>query len=198
MQENKFDYVDLGLSVMWATYNVGATRPEDSGLLFQFGRVDGYKYDDENNKFTSHKDNYKITGNIYIPQTTSTKEYNKSDVLNILDDPAHVNIGSKWRMPTKVELEELLNNTKHIIKTHGIEFISKINGNSILIPFSSGYNGHTNNFFEDKTFGCIYSSQVYDFCVEDTYCMVFDNTGFCDIREVYRCHGYSVRGVFKK
>ena len=83
MQENKFDYVDLGLSVMWATCNVGADKPEDCGLLFQFGRVNGYKYDDKNNKFTSHTDNYKTTGNIYIPQTTSTKEYNKSDVLNV-------------------------------------------------------------------------------------------------------------------
>ena len=198
MQENKFNYVDLGLSVMWATCNVGADKPEDCGLLFQFGRVDGYKYDDENNKFTSHTDNYKTTGNMYIPQTTSLKEYNKSGILNILDDPAHINMGGKWSTPTKDELEELINNTKHIVKTHGIEFISKINGNSILIPFGGGYNGHINNFFEDKTFGCIHSSQVYDFCVEDTYCMVFDNTGFCDIREVYRCHGYSVRGVFKK
>ena len=198
MQENKFDYIDLGLSVMWATCNVEADKPEDEGLLFQFGRVNGYKYDDENNKFTSHADNYKTTGNVYIPQTTSLKEYNKSDVLNLLDDPVHVNMGGKWRMPTKDELEELINNTKHIFRTHGIEFISKINGNSILIPFSSGYNGHTNKFFEDRTFGCIYSSQVYDFCAEDTYCMVFDNAGFCDIREVYRCHGYSVRGVFKK
>ena len=62
MQENNFEYMDLGLpsGTMWATCNVGATRPEDCGLLFQFGRVDGKKNDDENNKFTSHADNYKI------------------------------------------------------------------------------------------------------------------------------------------
>ena len=41
MKENGFEYVDLGLpsGTMWATCNVGATKPEDSGLLFQFGRV---------------------------------------------------------------------------------------------------------------------------------------------------------------
>ena len=49
-KENGFKYVDLGLpsGTMWATCNVGASRPEDSGLLFQFGRVDGYKYGDSN------------------------------------------------------------------------------------------------------------------------------------------------------
>ena len=39
MKENGFEYVDLGLEsgTMWATCNVGADKPEDSGLLFQFG-----------------------------------------------------------------------------------------------------------------------------------------------------------------
>ena len=48
MTENGFEYVDLGLpsGTMWATCNVGASRPEDSGLLFQFGCVNGYKYGD--------------------------------------------------------------------------------------------------------------------------------------------------------
>ena len=53
MKENGFDYVDLGLpsGTMWATCNVGADKPEDEGLLFQFGRVDGYRFGDANHKF---------------------------------------------------------------------------------------------------------------------------------------------------
>ena len=53
MTENGFEYVDLGLpsGTMWATCNVGATKPEDEGLLFQFGTVDGYKYVYLKNKF---------------------------------------------------------------------------------------------------------------------------------------------------
>lgn len=49
MKENGFEYVDLGLpsKTMWATCNVGADKPEDNGLLFQFGRVDGYRYGDK-------------------------------------------------------------------------------------------------------------------------------------------------------
>ena len=50
MKENGFEYVDLGLlsKTMWATCNVGADKQEDSGLLFQFGNVAGYKYGDKN------------------------------------------------------------------------------------------------------------------------------------------------------
>ena len=68
-KENGFKYVDLGLpsGTMWATCNVGATRPEDSGLLFQFGRVDGYKYGDKNNKFTTD-DQITTSGKVYIKQ----------------------------------------------------------------------------------------------------------------------------------
>lgn len=59
MKENGFEYVDLGLpsGTMWATCNVGANKPEDPGLLFQFGRVDGYRYGDINNKFRTNKQN---------------------------------------------------------------------------------------------------------------------------------------------
>ena len=55
-KERGFDYVDLGLpsGTMWATCNVGADKPEDEGLLFQFGRVDGYKYRDSNNQFITN------------------------------------------------------------------------------------------------------------------------------------------------
>ena len=44
MTENGFEYVDLGLpsKTMWATCNVGADKPEDEGLFFQFGCIDGY------------------------------------------------------------------------------------------------------------------------------------------------------------
>ena len=50
MTENGYEYVDLGLpsSTMWATCNLGANKPEEPGLLFQWGRTDGYKNGDKN------------------------------------------------------------------------------------------------------------------------------------------------------
>ena len=94
MTENGFEYVDLGLhsGTMWATCNVGATKPEDEGLLFQFGRVDGYRYGDNDNNFIWSYQNDKDTGSEYIPLTTSGKKYKKNNILDLEDDVAHVNM----------------------------------------------------------------------------------------------------------
>ena len=100
MKENGFEYVDLGLpsGTMWATCNVGADKPEDEGLLFQFGRVDGYKYGNSN-KFINKNNN---------STTTSGKTYKRNNILDLEDDAAYVHMGGKWRMPTKCQLKELL------------------------------------------------------------------------------------------
>ena len=83
MKENGFEYVDLGLKsgTMWATCNVGAFKPEDEGLLFQFGRVDGYKYGDENHKFRTIEQNIQNTGDEYTSVTTSGKKYKTKRVI---------------------------------------------------------------------------------------------------------------------
>ena len=82
MKENGFEYVDLGLpsDTMWATCNVGATKPEDEGLLFQFGRVDGYKYGDKNHKFRTKEQNSQESDNKYIELKKSDKTYRKKNV----------------------------------------------------------------------------------------------------------------------
>ena len=133
MKENGFEYVDLGLpsKTMWATCNVGANKPEDYGLLFQFGRVDGYKYGDENHKFKTNKQNLEDgSAREYIPITSSGKVYNKNEILDLCDDAAHVNMGGKWRMPTYDQLKELLDNTTYEVKiingVKGVLFVSNL------------------------------------------------------------------------
>ena len=117
--EKRYDYVDLGLpsGTMWATCNVGADKPEDPGLLFQFGRVDGYKYGDKNNKFRTLEQNKQDTGDKDIPQTASGKTYGSGDILELEDDAAHVNMGGKWRMPTEEQLKEFYDNTTYNVET---------------------------------------------------------------------------------
>ena len=113
MKENGFEYVDLGLAsgTMWATCNVGASKPEDEGLLFQFGRVDGYKHGDNNHKFTTDDQT-----------TTSGKTYDKGETLQSADDAANVNMGGAWRMPTNDELQELIDNTTHdVVTVNGVQ-----------------------------------------------------------------------------
>lgn len=110
-KENNYEYVDLGLSVKWATCNMGAEKPEDSGDYFAWGET--------GTKSTFKWDNYKfrISGNSYQDLTFS--KYNTDPargsvdsitVLALTDDVAHVRWGGNWRMPTIEEFQELIDN----------------------------------------------------------------------------------------
>ena len=173
---------------------------EHNGLLFQWGRVDGYRYDDKNNKFISPEQNKQDTGNEYIPITTSGTTYDESNILNLEDDAAHVNMGGDWRMPTKDELQELFDNTKHDVVTvngvKGMLFTSNINGHKLFIPFS-GYFGDSN--FRWLGYNAnIWSSSVHETYTNDAYSLYFNDDNNVLIFSYYRSYGFSVRGVFKK
>ena len=200
-KENGFKYVDLGLpsGTMWATCNVGASRPEDSGLLFQFGRVDGYKYGDKNNKFRTNNQNKQDTDNEYIPITSSGKTYDKNEILDLADDAAHVRMGGKWRMPTYDELKELFNNTTWELETinevQGMMFISNINNKRLFVPFAGyWYNG---NFSAAGSFASVWSSQVHPSNVDGAYILTCDSSGYAYIFYNARSYAFSVRGVFQ-
>lgn len=203
MTENGFDYIDLGLpsGTMWATCNVGADKPEDYGLLFQFGRVDGYKYKDNNNQFRTNVQNRQDTDIEDIPLSTFGKVYKRNEILDLIDDAAHVNMRGKWRMPTEEQLEELVNNTTYKVETingvKGMSFTSKINSNQLFIPFGGWwYNG---NYYNAGYGAFVWSSQVCASFADDAY-LLYCN---CNIDDActylyYRSHAFSVRGVFKK
>ena len=205
MTENGFEYVDLGLpsGTMWATCNVGASKPENEGLLFQIGRVDGYKYGDNNNQFKTNKQNKQDTGNEFIPKTVSGKIYNAGETLDLEDDAAHVNMGGKWRMPTEDEIKELLDNTEatteptiKLMGVKGIMFTSKINNNKLFIPFAGCF--YDGSFNLVKLYACIWSSQVNTYNVDRSYNLLCNYEGFADVDHGYRTSAVSVRGVFKK
>ena len=203
MKENGFEYVDLGLpsGTMWATCNVGADKPEDQGLLFQFGRVDGYRFGDTNHKFKLNKQNKQDTGDEFIPKTASGKLYGKNDILDSEDDAAHVNMGGKWRMPTKDELKELFNNTTRKVETinrvKGMLFTSKINNKRLFVPFAGyWYNG---SFAAAGSSADVWSSQVHPSYVNSAYILYCYSSGNAGINiSYYRSIAFSVRGVFKK
>ena len=203
MKENGFEYVDLGFpsGTMWATCNVGAETPEDWGLLFQFGRVDGYEYGDNNNQFRTNKQNKQDTGSKDIPLTTSGKVYNTGDILDLEDDAAYINMGGKWRMPTKDELKELFNNTTRKVETinrvKGMLFTSKINNKRLFVPFAGyWYNG---SFAAAGSSADMWSSQVHPSYVNSAYILYCYSSGNAGINiSYYRSIAFSVRGVFKK
>ena len=212
MKENGFEYVDLGLpsKTMWATCNVGANKPEDSGLLFQFGRVDGYKYGDKNNQFRVPHQNKQDTGSALIPLTPSGKTYNMGETLNLKDDAVHVHMGGKWRMPTgrynsskqfEGEWVELINNTKHDVVTingaQGMMFTSNINGHKLFIPFMKGY-WYDYIYYEEGSNVFLWSSQVdtsYRYRAYGLYC---SSNGYTYLNSDLRNFAFSMRGVFRK
>ena len=202
MTENGFEYIDLGLAsgTMWATCNVGATKPEDNGLLFQWGRTDGYMYGDKNNQFRTHSQNKQDTKNEFIPKTTSGKVYKAGDILELEDDAAHTHMGSAWRMPTKEQLEELYNNTTHKVETingvKGMMLTSNINGHQLFIPFAGYWNNRNDSFNYIRSVANIWSSQVYK-DNKGIYVLYCSSSGLSYIGVNYRSVAFLVRGVFK-
>ena len=202
-QQDGYYYVDLGLSVKWATCNVGATKPEDNGLLFQWGRTDGYIYGDKNNQFKTHSQNKQDTGNEFIPKTTSGKVYKAGDILELEDDAAHANMGGAWRMPTNDQLEELLNNTTYDVVTvngvQGMLFTSTkpgYEGKQLFIPFMQGY-WYNGSFEVAGSDAGVWSSQVHPSFVHQASRLYCFSGGNAHIDYYSRPFAFSVRGVFQ-
>jgi len=114
------EYVDLGLSVKWATMNVGATEVAGSKKNSHTGQLDCYgEYYAWGE--TSPKDSYSWSNLKYCSDSngnTFSKYVASSDfgtvdnkaTLELTDDAASVNWGGSWRMPTYAEQRELRNN----------------------------------------------------------------------------------------
>ena len=203
MKENEFEYVDLALpsKTMWATCNIGADKVTDSGLLFQWGRVNGYKYGDTNHKFKTNAQNLEDgSKSEYIPITSSGKTYDENDILDLADDAAHVHMGGKWKMPTQTQYSEMFNNTTHKLETingvKGILFTSNINNKRLFIPFAGyWYNG---SFEAAGSYAFVWSSQVLPSFVYRAYSLICYSSGDAYIDYYGRSYAFSVRGVFKK
>ena len=105
--ENGYEWVDLGLSVKWATCNVGATKPEEYGDYFAWGEVEPKDYYDWSN-YKWCKGTY-LTKTKYCTNPSSAYDsiVDNKTTLELVDDAAHVNWGGKWRMPNNTELTEL-------------------------------------------------------------------------------------------
>ena len=186
--ENVHQSVDLGLSVRWATCNVGATNPEDFGDYFAWGEtVPKEDYSWETYRLGD------FYGNNFI-------KYNSSDGLTVLefsDDAATVNWGCEWRMPTISEIQELKDNCTWTWTTengvYGYRVTSHSNTNSIFLP-AAGYRiGTTTNNDID---GCYWSSSLYtDDIISAWYLYFYNNNNIFDNFYYGRFSGHVVRPV---
>ena len=140
-KENAWEAVDLGLSVKWASMNIGAESPEDYGFYFAWGEIEPkcifseYTYKWCQTSVTSNLTKYNYSSNY---GTTDGKK-----VLETADDAAYVNWGENWRIPTCGEADELTKNCTWVLTSRngveGYEVTSKKNSNSIFLPLAGRY-----------------------------------------------------------
>lgn len=123
-QVSSGEAVDLGLSVLWASCNVGATSPEQYGDKFAWGETE--------TKSKFKKDNY-----LYYDSSSESYMDIGSNIGGTDYDVAHVKWGNNWRMPTYEELKELRKECtwqwSNLNGINGWVVIGK-NGNSIFFP----------------------------------------------------------------
>ena len=136
---NSQQAVDLGLSVKWATCNVGASSPEDYGDYYAWGETEKKSsYDWKSYKWCKGSSSSMTK---YCTSSSYGTVDNKT-VLDPEDDVAHVKWGGSWRMPTWVEQYDLHENCIWTWMTQngtkGYKVTSKLNGNSIFLP-AAGY-----------------------------------------------------------
>ena len=191
--ENGNAYVDLGLSVKWATCNVGASSPEEYGDYFAWGEtepkgfydISSYKWYDKSN---SSPTKYNIDSNYGVVDNKTT--------LDLSDDAARANCGGSWRMPTDTELWELREQCTWTWTTQngvsGYKVRSNSNDHSIFLP-AAGFrtDGDSHNI---GSRGHYWSCTLY---TEDPHnaCRMYFASGYVYIGNDPRNYGLSVRPV---
>lgn len=211
------EYVDLGLSVNWATFNLGAFKPEMYGDYYAWGATDPY-YEPGNiqldNILWKNVDmpgyswgNYRFANG---SETDITKYctnggygwggfVDNKTILDPEDDAVHVKWGGNWRMPTKEEFEELRNQCKGEWTTlngvKGYKYTSKVTGytdRSIFLP-AAGYLDWSINdlgtygYYNSSSLNAVTPTNIYEYQVS-TYSHGIGKSGS-------RVHGHSVRAV---
>ena len=184
---NGHEWVDLGLSVLWATCNVGAfdpwtgrPSPSEYGNYYAWGE-------------TKTKSSY----------TEKSKSYSKMGMRDISGKPqydaATANWGKGWRMPTKKEFEELVDKCDWEWTSQGGRNGYKVkgpNGNSIFLPATDWLNGTSLNIAEYYG-GYYWSSTPFLNNTQHAYGLFF-SSGRHYVESYARYYGQSVRPVLDK
>lgn len=197
------DYVDLGLpsGTLWATCNIGADSPEESGDYFAWGEtVPKEAYSWETYKYCNGSD-------VSITKYCSSYEYGNNGftdnktVLELIDDAAYVNWGTRWNMPTQEQMLEIINNCDKVETIYNGQTGYKIigpNANSIFLPYA-GYKRNSYDYHENSK--GYYWASTYSH--ENTSkALVFQADAFNHDNIIsygwYRQQGFTIRAVIRK
>ncbi len=187
--------VDLGLSVKWATCNVGANTPEAYGNYYAWGEIAPKSvYTWEFYKYTSGKYNTTLTK--YNNSKTYGATVDSLTTLEASDDAATQNWGGKWRVPTDAEWIELYEKCTWTWTTqNGVNgYKVKATNDSIFLPVA-GYRFREYTLGADNT-GHYWSSSLNTDTLNMAHQVYFDS------HNVYRFNsdryiGLAVRPVCK-
>ena len=175
------EYVDLGLpsGLKWATCNIGARVPEDSGDYFAWGEIKTKRTFSESGSLTYGKKKYSI-------------EISGDSQL----DAARANWGGSWRMPTKYECQELIDKCKwEWVTINGVNGykVTGTNGNSIFLPTAGNRSGSS---LYNADFGYYWSSTPRGYYDKRAYYLGFYSV---DLSMGYngRYYGQLVRPVLE-
>lgn len=190
-------YVDLGLpsGTLWATCNVGASKPEEAGLYYAWGELEPKsKYTHSNSNYYKKSKKWLVDNSIINSSGNLTPKY----------DVATVKLGSSWRMPTVAETQELDEKCKWTWvsnnEINGFKLTGP-NGNSIFLPATGWYNSAS-----DGKLDCVgerseyWSSSLANASDGvDSHCMFFmkPNTHYADRGHSTQCsRGLNIRPVY--
>lgn len=190
------EYVDLGLpsGVKWATFNVGATQPEEYGDYFAWGETEPKElYDWSTYKWCDGSYNT-------LTKYNTDSEYGVVDNKKILessDDAAYVNWGGNWRMPSTEEWNELFSNSslkwEERNGVSGVTLVSVQNGNSLFLPAAGVYH-YNNGLISQNTEGYYRTNSLDE--SRGTISLGFSSNGSINWYANDRCFGQPVRPVY--
>ena len=201
--------IDMGLpsGLKWASFNLGASAPEEYGDYYAWGETEPYYSSLSPLTWKDGKSagydwtSYKWCDGTYNTQTKycTNSNYGTVDNKTVLeqdDDVAHFKLGGSWRMPTDEEWTELRDNCTWTWTTqNGVDgslVTSNVNGNSIFLP-AAGYRVYT-SLSSAGSYGYYWSSSLNTDKPFDAWEVYFDSNSVHRY-SYYHYSGQSVRPV---
>lgn len=190
-------YVDLGLSVQWASHNYGGNKPEDYGKYYCWGETSpnstytwsSYKWcNGDRESITKYTTNDR--------DILNSDKYDHKTTLEPADDVAS-SLGANWRTPTYEEIQELSDKCQWTVETlNGVNGyrVTGPSGAAIFLPFAG--ERHNGELTDVGTNGTIWSSTIPYSSI--AWSLTFDPYFKSRIFECDRCEGYSIRPVYSE
>ena len=212
------DAVDLGLSVNWASFNLGATEEGDYGYYYAWGDTRRQSVVLWKNYRYSNSDGTKFNKYCLPSQAAWWEGKGSPDGYKSLrseDDIVIKRLGGRWRLPTKEEVEELMDTQYHPEiftwdmqakalndkgeEVKGVRITRKSNGKNIFIPYSGRMNG--DGFEYTKSRAYLWTSTLSEGATggpDGAYNLGLDKNEGGGVWSNSRCYGFAVRPIQTK